>query len=247
MTIDWWTLGIQTVNVLILVWLLARFFWRPLAAMIETRRKAAAGTLAEAEAERSKARSALAEIETTRAGFAEERGRMVAEAQAAAEKIRADVLAKAEAEAGALRNRARAEIAQEEEASRENWAEQASRLAVDIARRLVARLDDKALQEAFLDSLVAEIGRLPDHARQSLARDGATFEAVSASPLADEDRERVRTRLAEALGGSPRLDFKADPKLIAGLELHGSHILVTNSWRADLDRILTELSHDVGN
>ena len=33
MTIDWWTLGIQTVNVVILVWLLGRFFWRPLAAM----------------------------------------------------------------------------------------------------------------------------------------------------------------------------------------------------------------------
>jgi len=29
MTIDWWTLGLQTVNVAILVWLLQRFFWRP--------------------------------------------------------------------------------------------------------------------------------------------------------------------------------------------------------------------------
>ena len=38
MTIDWWTLGIQTVNVVILIWLLGRFFWRPVAAMIEQRR-----------------------------------------------------------------------------------------------------------------------------------------------------------------------------------------------------------------
>ena len=28
MTIDWWTLGLQTINVAILVWLLKRFFWR---------------------------------------------------------------------------------------------------------------------------------------------------------------------------------------------------------------------------
>ena len=41
MTIDWWTLGIQTVNVIILIWLLGRFFWRPVAAMIEQRRAAA--------------------------------------------------------------------------------------------------------------------------------------------------------------------------------------------------------------
>ena len=31
MTFDWWTLGLQTVNILILVWLLQRFFWTPIA------------------------------------------------------------------------------------------------------------------------------------------------------------------------------------------------------------------------
>ena len=41
MTIDWWTLGLQTINVLILIWLLAHFFWRPVAGMIEQRRAAA--------------------------------------------------------------------------------------------------------------------------------------------------------------------------------------------------------------
>ena len=70
MTIDWWTLGLQTVNVLILVWLLGRFFWRPVAAMIEQRRAAAQRMLAEAEAKRAQATAALAEIERTRAGFA---------------------------------------------------------------------------------------------------------------------------------------------------------------------------------
>jgi F-type H+-transporting ATPase subunit b len=30
-TIDWWTLGLQAVNVLILIWLLGYFFWRPVA------------------------------------------------------------------------------------------------------------------------------------------------------------------------------------------------------------------------
>ena len=36
MTIDWWTLGLQAVNVAVLIWLLGRFFWKPVAAMIET-------------------------------------------------------------------------------------------------------------------------------------------------------------------------------------------------------------------
>src|ERR1700722_13352918 len=64
MTLNWWTLGIQTVNVVILIWLLGRFFWRPVAAMIEQRRAAAQRIVAEAEAKRREAPAAcLAEAE----------------------------------------------------------------------------------------------------------------------------------------------------------------------------------------
>ena len=89
MTIDWWTLGIQAVNVLILIWLLARFFWRPVAAIIEQRRATAQQILAEAEAKRSQATNALAEIERTRAGFDREREAIIAAAHEAAEQARA--------------------------------------------------------------------------------------------------------------------------------------------------------------
>src|SRR5664279_5826326 len=88
MTIDWWTLGIQTVNVIILIWLLERFFWRPVAAIIEQRRASAQGILEEAEAKRSEEIAALAEIERTRAGFAREREAILAAAHETAEKAR---------------------------------------------------------------------------------------------------------------------------------------------------------------
>ena len=53
MRIDWWTLGLQTVNVLILVAILARFLFRPVIAIMEERRAAAAKLSREAEAEKS--------------------------------------------------------------------------------------------------------------------------------------------------------------------------------------------------
>ena len=57
MEIDWWTLAIQTVNFLVVVWLLSRFLYRPVRRMIEAReaddRKAAEDAAAKAaEAER---------------------------------------------------------------------------------------------------------------------------------------------------------------------------------------------------
>ena len=38
-------------------------------------------------------------------------------------------------------------------------------------------------------------------------------------------------------------DKQVDPSLIAGIELRGPHLVITNSWKADLDRILGEVSH----
>src|SRR5271156_1067040 len=107
MTIDWWTLGIQTVNVVILVWLLGRFFWRPVAAMIEVRRATTQRSLADAEAKRSQAAAALAEIEQTRAGFGRERAAILAQAHEAAERQRAAGLEETAKAAAALEAAAR--------------------------------------------------------------------------------------------------------------------------------------------
>ena len=48
MQIDWWTLALQTVNALVLVWLLARFLFRPVAKIVAERQKAAAALMADA-------------------------------------------------------------------------------------------------------------------------------------------------------------------------------------------------------
>ena len=208
MTIDWWTLGIQTVNVAILVWLLGRFFWRPVAAMIEQRRATAQADLAEAEAKRSQAAAALAEIEQTRAGFAQEREAILAAAHEAAEQARAARLATGRARRRhRLEAAAKAAIEQEKEAAEEAWAERASRLAVDIAERLAARLDGPAVRAAFLDWLLEEIRTLPEAARQAVAANGVTLEAISATPLDPADQERYpgadRRRRSEPIRRSP--------------------------------------------
>ena len=67
---------------------------------------------------------------------------------------------------------------------------------------------------------------------------GATLGAAPA-PSA-----RYRGLIAEAFKSHPRIDFKVDPALIAGLEVHGPHFVVNNSWRADLTKIVADLTHD---
>ena len=234
MTIDWWTLGIQTVNVVILIWLLERFFWRPVAAIIEQRRAMAQGILAEAEAKRNQTIAALAEIERTRAGFLREREAILAAAHEAAEQARAARLEKSRRRRHPWKRMQRRRSRRRKQWPDKAWAERASRLAVEIAERLAARLDGPAVRAAFLDWLLKEIRALPEPARQAVAADGVALEAISATPLDPADQERYRGLIGEAFGAHPQIAFKADPALIAGLELHGPHLVVSNSWRADL-------------
>jgi F-type H+-transporting ATPase subunit b len=244
MTLSWWTLGLQTVNVVILIWLLGRFFWRPVAAMIEQRRATAQRIVAEAEAKRSEATAALTEIERTRAGFARERETILTQAHEAAERERVTRLTEVEKEARSLEDAMKTTIAKEKQAVDKAWAERASRLAVDIAERLAARLDGPAVRAAFLDWLVKEIRALPTSARQAAAAEGVTLEATSATALLPADQDRYREEIGAAFGVHPQIVFKADSALIAGLELQGPNFVVSNSWRADLTKILSGLTHD---
>ena len=247
MTIEWWTVGLQAVNVIILIWLLARFFWRPVAAIIEQRRVAAQQILAEAEIKRNEANDSLAEIERIRSGFEKERVSIIAAAHASAEQERKAILDSAVEEVAALGASARVAIEKERHAAEQAWTERASRLAIEIAQRLVSRLDGPIVSAAFLEVLLQEIRTLPDPVRKAMAGDGVVLEAISAIPLQPADQERQRQLIADAFGGRPQMTFKEDPALIAGLELHGPHLVIKNSWRADLAKILADIADDKGS
>jgi F-type H+-transporting ATPase subunit b len=238
MQIDWWTLGLQTVNVAVLVWLLQRFFWRPVAAIIEQRRPATRAVLAEAEAIRSKAAAALADAEKARAGFGAERDAILRQAHDDAGQAAAAQLADTATRVAASEAAGAAATAAAQRAAGDAWAERSGHLAVDIAGRLAGRLDGPAVQASFLAWLLDQLRALPDATRQAVA--GASLEAVSATPIDPAGQARTTGLIAEALGSPVGISYRTDPALIAGLELHGPHLDVSNSWQADLARVLRE-------
>ncbi|OYY91826.1 MAG: ATPase [Sphingomonas sp. 28-66-16] len=242
MSIDWWTLGFQTVNVAVLIWLLGHFFWKPVAAMIEARQAAADKVTGEAEAARAKADAALADVEKTRAGFAKEREAILSDAHQAAEAARTKTLAEAQTAAEATEAAAKAAIAKDDQVLQKAWAARSADLAVDIAGRLSARMDSKAVQANFLDDLLREIRDLPEAARKAVRAEDVTLELRSAVKIDAAARKSCGISIGEAFGGAPKLTFKTDHKLIAGFELHGEHLVVSSSWRADLAAIKADLA-----
>lgn len=243
MHIDWWTLGLQTVNVLVLLFILSRFFFRPLSAMIAARRDT---VIAELEAARSAREAAAAEHRRIVAEGEALAGQRAGLARAAAEeaaKEKESLIAAARAEVQAMRTAAAADLAQEREAGRLAEADRASTLAVDIAAKLCARLPQEALVAGFIAGLAEAVAGLPEATRAQMA--SAPLALSAPRPLMRDETKACEAALARALGAPVTVSMTVDPGLIAGLELAAPHAVVRNSLRADLDRIAGELTrHD---
>jgi F-type H+-transporting ATPase subunit b len=239
--IDWWTLALQTVNVLVLVWILSRFLFRPVESIIAKRQAAAAKLLADAEAAKNQANAAREAAEAEAARLAGSRSETLRAATAEAEKARGAALAAAGAEAEHLRAAAEAEIERERETEAAAASDRAARLAVDIAGKLLDRLPDSERVGGFIDGLAQAIASLPPASRDALgAGEGARLKAPRS--LNDAEMKSCRNAFAKALGRPLDFSVDVDPSLIAGLELETPHAVVRNSFRADLSRIVEELT-----
>ena len=243
MHIDWWTLALQTVNVLVLIWILSRFFFQPVAALVATRRAEAAKLIADADTARKDGEALRAEAARARADIDAARDRLIAEARKAAEAEKASVLAESSRALDEQRKTAEIAIANEHAAMQRKVLDRASELSVDIARRLLERLPAAAGFSAFLDSLAAELARLPAETRRSLAASNAEhpLEVSAAATLSEAEANRLRETICAALGGALPMRLSCNPALIAGFELRSGGVVLRNNWQTDLATIQREL------
>lgn len=242
MHIDWWTLALQTVNVLVLLFLLKRFLLKPVLAMIDARQQAVARDMDAASRARAEAEAAKADTEKRLAAIEAVRAARLGDAQKDAEALRAAALKAAGTQADALRLAAMADIERARAADEQAMADHAGALALSIAERLLQRLPETLRTEAFLEPLALAIAALPAESRALIA--GAdTVELKTAAPLAAAQADAFRDRIA-GLVGAPLAVFSVtvDPDLVAGLDLVTPHLTVRNSFRADLETIQRELS-----
>lgn len=242
MTIDWWTLSLQTVNVAILIWILAHFLFEPVRRIISERQEAAHAALDAARAEQEAAARAHAAAENALAQVAEQRAALLAQAQteAAAEKQR--LMGEAQHSAEALRQSAQEDLKAMREAEARAMADDASQLAADITTRLLARLPDSARVDGFIDGLASALAGVP---QASLAEIGLRGPVAirAARALTEPETERLVQALESVLGRSVELAVTEDPDLIAGLALDAPTAIVSNHFRADLAAITESLSH----
>jgi len=234
--IDWWTIALQAANFLLLAWLLQHFLYRPVMAVIARRQAATAQLMTEANAAKERAQSVEHEIADQLRRAESKRTDVLAAARHAAEDDRKALLAKATAETKELRDEGLRSVEKERESALHQLSQTATRLAVTMARRLLAELPLGAAEQAFIDRLHDALAALPPDQKSIFigSNEGAPVTVVSAAPLSAAGQARCQSRIDEILGHRVTIGFEVDPALLGGLDLHSGGAALRLSWADEL-------------
>jgi F-type H+-transporting ATPase subunit b len=247
MQFDWWTFALQTVNFAVLVGLLYRFLYRPVLRMIDARRAEIEKRQADGAALEAKAKTALAAIESERAGIAAERAAALRAATAQAEQAAAARRASAEREAAAILAEARKALAAEHDAATADVRRAALDLGVTLAQRLISEVPLERRADAWLERIERHLAGMTQAQRDELAKglNGGMLHIVTAVPLPEPVMGEWRARLGRALGDHTHVEFDVDAALVAGVELGFPHAILRFSWRSALAAMRAKIeSHD---
>ncbi|MBK8011641.1 MAG: F0F1 ATP synthase subunit delta [Deltaproteobacteria bacterium] len=223
MPIDWFTVGAQALNFVILVWLMKRFLYKPILVAIDAREKRIAAELADADAKKAEAQKERAEFQHKNAEFDQQRATLLSQA-----------IDEAKAEGQRLQGEAR-EVAEALSAKRkETLRREAHDLSLALGRHTreeVFAIVRKALTDLATTSLEERMSdvftrRLREMNSQTKARLGAALKTASdaalvrsAFELPSEQRAAIRTALNEAFSADVQVRFETASNLIGGIEL----------------------------
>ena len=147
-----------TVAFLILLFLMYRTVFPSINKAFKDRRANIEGKLEQAEREREEAEQLLEQYRRRLRDAEDETQRILEEARSNAERVRRDLLAKAEGDAGRELDRARQAIRAERDQAIRQLRNEVGTLAVELATRVVGDSLDRERQLRLVDEYIDELG-----------------------------------------------------------------------------------------
>jgi F-type H+-transporting ATPase subunit b len=142
----------------ILLFLMYRTVWPQVNQLYQQRRASIEGKLQQAEKERAEAEQLLERYRRRLAAAEDETQRILEEARASAERVRKDLLAKADADAERQLERARQMIRSERDQAIRQLRVEVGVLAVELATRVVGDSLDGERQLRLVDQYIDQLG-----------------------------------------------------------------------------------------
>ncbi len=246
MLIDWFTVGAQALNFLILVWVLKHFLYRPVLDAIDAREKKIAAELADADAKKVEAQKERDEFQHKNEEFSRQRAALLSKASddAKAEGQRLlDQAGKAADDLSVKRHDALTNDAyQLDQAIRQRTREE----VLAIARMILTDLATTSLEAQMADVFTRRLRGLDAPGKKGLG------DALAAAPdpalvrstfeLPASQRATIQHALNETFSADIPLRYETSPDLVSGIELTAGGQKV--AW--SIADYLTSLENGVG-
>jgi len=223
MLLDWFTIGAQALNFLILVWLMKRFLYKPILNAIDAREKLIAKELADADAKKSEAQKERDEFQKKNEEFDQQRAALLTRATDEAKAERLRLLEEARKAADALSAKRQESLA--------NDAHNLNQAISRLTQKEVFAITRKALTDLATTSLEERMGEVFDRRLRELNGQAKTVlgEALkknsepalirSTFDLPEVQRAAIQNALNETFAAEIHIRFETSPDLISGIEL----------------------------
>jgi F-type H+-transporting ATPase subunit b len=248
MLIDWFTVGAQALNFLLLVWLLKRFLYKPILNAIDAREKGIAARLADADGRKTEAQKERDDFQNRNKAFDEQRAALLNKATEEAGAERGRLLDQARKDADGLR-------ATQASALRNDQARLGAEIT-RVAREEVFAISRKTLQDLATASLEERVGAVfTQRLREMDAKSKETLAAAlrsssepalirSAFDLPAAQKATIQNALNETFSAEIRVRFETARDTICGIEMTANGQKVGWSiadYLASLDQKVGEL------
>jgi F-type H+-transporting ATPase subunit b len=253
MLIDWFTVGAQALNFLVLVWLLKRFLYKPILDAIDAREKRIAAELADADAKKTEAQKERDEFQHKNEEFDRQRAALLSKATDEAKAERQRLLDEARQAADALSAKRQETLRTDARELSRAISRRTQQEVFAIARKALTDLATTSLEERLGEVFTRRLREMDGKAKADLA--GALKTATdpallrSAFDLPAEQRAAIQNALNETFSADVRLRFEAAPDLVSGIELSTNGQKVAWSiadYLASLEKGVDELLKEKG-
>jgi F-type H+-transporting ATPase subunit b len=222
MLIDWFTVGAQAVNFLLLVWLLKRFLYKPVLAAIEEREKRIATQIQEAEKKKAEATQEQTDFLHKKEEFEKQRAGLLLEAAKTAKAERDGLLEKARADSEDLRLKLKKTVQDELDTLNGKIGTLAVQEVFSIARKTLVELADVDLDERMTAIFLRRLHDLNDQQREELKATATSNHSAmvrTAFEIGPPKKVAIEAGLKAILGEDTAIKYEMKTGLISGIEL----------------------------
>ena len=245
MKINWFTVIVQIVNFLVLVWLLKRFLYKPILKGIDDREKLIASQLKDAELKKAEANKERDDFQKKNLDFEQQ---LAAKMNMALEEVKTErqkLLEEARTESNLLRSNLEKAFRDDEKNMSQEIARKTKEEVFAIARKTLGDLSSLSLEEQTINIFISRLAGLKDEQRKEfIAAFGTQALPLlirSAFELPPLQRSEIEKAVKEVIATTVVFQYEISPELVSGIEMNANGYKL--SW--NISDYLDSLKHGI--